>query len=213
MILWDDPNPVKEAWASVNPDEYLLPLILPNGGIEDIQAISAEDAFQGVKDKLDAIKARYKAEQVLVVVGEFNDQKTKMRVTLSGTSPVGDVMIDKTYRGTPENVVETIRKAAQNYMIQLENRWKTEGPVGEEAQGNRFLVTVPFGSFREWKGIRERINNTEGVVRLDIRALSQRGAVIYITFAGEHFELEDRLIPQGLFMRDMGDGWVLTVEN
>lgn len=213
LILWDDPNPVREGWSNINPDEYLLPLVLPNGGIGDIQAISAEDAFQGVADKLDAIRARYKASEILVVVAEFNESNTQLRVTLSGTSPLGDILIDRAYEGSPDNVVEIVQKAAISYMLELENRWKTTGPVASEADGNRFLVTVPFASFREWKGIRTRINNTEGVLRMDIRALSQRGAVIYITFAGEHFELEDRLMPQGLIMRDMGDGWVLTAEN
>ncbi len=212
-ILWDDPNPIKAAWRNIDPDAYLVPIVLPNGGIEDIQAISADEALEGNAEKLAAIKARYKVKQVLVSVGEFNKNQTRLQFRLTGPSPVGDIELDDTFRGTSENVVEVAQKAATDYMVIMEARWKNTARTGPELSGERFLVTVPFSSFREWKSIRERIVGTEGVLRLDIRALSQRGAVVYLTFSGEVFELEERMSQQGLFMRDMGDGWVLTVEN
>jgi len=212
-ILWDDPNPIKAAWRNIDPDAYLVPIVIPNGGIEDIQAISADEALEGNPEKLAAIKARYKVSQVLVSVGEFNKNQTRLQFKLKGPSPVGDIELDDSFRGTPENVVEVAQKAATDYMVIMEARWKNTARTGPELSGERFLVTVPFSSFREWKSIRERIVGTEGVLRLDIRALSQRGAVIYLTFSGEVFELEERMSQQGLFMRDMGDGWVLTAEN
>lgn len=212
-ILWDDPNPLRAAWRNIDSGAYLLPVLLPNGGIEDIQAISADEALEGNAERLAAIKARYKVKEVMVFVGEFNKNKTRLRVTLSGLSPVGEVQLDKSFNGVPEDVVALAEKAAKNYMVNLENRWKAAARTGPELSGERLLVTVPFSSFREWKSIRSRIRQTEGVLRLDIRALSQRGAVIYVTFVGEQFELEERLSQQGLFMRDMGDGWVLTAEN
>jgi len=212
-ILWDDPNPLRTAWRNIDTDAFLLPVMIPNGGIEDIQAISADEALAGNAERLDAIKARYKVSEVLVFVGQFNKNKTRLRVTLNGPSPVGDIQMDQSFTGVPDDVVGVAQRAAKSYMVNLENRWKAAARTGPELQGERFLVTVPFNSFREWKSIRARISETEGVQRLDIRALSQRGAVIYVTFAGEHFELEERLSLQGLIMRDMGDGWVLTAEN
>jgi len=212
-ILWDDPNPVKTAWRNIDTSAFLMPVILPDGGIEDIQAISADEALEGNPERLAAIKARYKVSDVLVFVGEFNKDKTRMRVTLSGPSPVGEVQMDDSFPGTLDNVVEVAQRAAMDYMENLENRWKESARTGPDVAGERLLVTIPFGSFQEWKSIRARIEATQGVLRLDIRALSQRGAVIYVTFDGEVLDLEDRLSQQGLFMRDMGDGWVLTVEN
>jgi len=150
---------------------------------------------------------------VLFRSGRFNKDKTRLRVTLSGLSPVGEIQLDESYSGTPDEVVEIAEIAAKRYMANLENRWKESARTGPEQGGERFLVTIPFNSFREWKNIRALIMETEGVMRLDIRALSQRGAVVYVTFSGEVFELEERLSLQGLFMRDMGDGWVLTAEN
>jgi len=212
-ILWDDPNPLKTAWANIDADAYLLPVVLPIGSIEDIQAISADEALDGNADSLAAIKARYKVSNVLVSAAQFNDRKTRLRVTLLGSSPAGDIEMSESFSGTPEKVVEVAQKAAIRFMKEMEAMWKETAQAGPELTGERLLVTVPFSSFREWKGIRSRIMGTEGVLRLDIRALSQRGAVVYLTYAGEAFDLEDRLSQQGLFMRDMGDGWVLTAEN
>lgn len=212
-ILWDDPNPLKTAWANIDTDAYLLPVKLPVGSIEDIQAISANEALDGNEDNLAAIKTRYKVSNVLVSAAQFNDRKTRLRVTLLGSSPAGDIEMSESFSGTPEKVVETAQKAVVRFMTELEARWKERAQAGPELTGERLLVTVPFSSFREWKGIRSRIMGTEGVLRLDIRALSQRGAVVYLTYAGEAFDLEDRLSQQGLFMRDMGDGWVLTADN
>ena len=212
-ILWDDPNPLKTAWANIDADAYLLPVMLPVGSIEDIQAISADEALDGNADNLAAIKARYKVSNVLVSAAQFNDRKTRLRVTLLGSSPAGDIEMSESFSGTPEKVVETAQKAAMRFMTEMEAMWKNSAQAGPELTGERLLVTVPFSSFREWKGIRSRIMGTQGVLRLDIRALSQRGAVVYLTYAGEAFDLADRLSQQGLFMRDMGDGWVLTAEN
>jgi len=213
-VLWDDPNPLRQAWRTIDTEAFLLPVMIPNGGIEDIQAISADEALAGNADRLAAIKELYKVSDVLISVAEFNKAKTRLRISLSGKiGPVGDIQLDESFPGTPENVVETAQKAATRYMTNLENRWKASAQTGPELEGERFLVTIPFGSFGEWKSIRERIVRTEGVMRLDIRALSQRGAVIYLTFSGEVFQLEERMSEQGLFMRDMGDGWVLTAEN
>lgn len=212
-ILWDEPNPLRTAWGNIDSDAFLMPARLPNGEIEDIQAISADEALEGDAKGLAAIKARYKVSEVLVFVGKFNKNNNRLRLTLSGPTPVGDIELDKSYSATPENVIEVAEKAAQSFMENLENRWKGSARTGPELAGERFLVTVPFASFRQWKNIRARITDTEGVLRLDVRALSQRGAVIYLTFSGEYFELEERLSYQGLFMRDMGDGWVLTADN
>ncbi len=212
-ILWDDPNPLKTAWGNIDTDAFLLPVVLPIGGIEDIQAISADEALEGNADSLAAIKERYKVSDVFVFVGEFNKAKTRLRVTLSQLSAGGEVQMDESFTGSPENVVEVAQKAAARYLSELERRWKEVETSEPEVTGERLLVTVPFSSFREWKGIRSRIMDTEGVLRMDIRALSQRGAVVFLTYAGETFDLEDRLSQQGLLMRDMGDGWVLTAEN
>ncbi len=212
-ILWDDPNPLKTAWENIDADAYLLPVVLPVGSIEDIEAISADEALDGNTDSLAAIKARYKVSNVLVSAAQFNDRKTRLRVTLLGSSPAGDIEMSESFSGTPEKVVETAQKATIRFMAEMEAMWKETAQAGPELTGERLLVTVPFSSFREWKGIRSRIIGTEGVLRLDIRALSQRGAVVYLTYSGETFDLEDRLSQQGLYMRDMGDGWVLTAEN
>ena len=46
-MLWDDPNPWREAWSATSAATGLVPLVMPYGDLEDVQAIDADAAVDG----------------------------------------------------------------------------------------------------------------------------------------------------------------------
>ncbi|MDE0703061.1 MAG: DUF2066 domain-containing protein [Rhodospirillaceae bacterium] len=67
-VLWDDPNPWRDAWAATEREPGLVPVVLPEGSLKDLQAIDAEQAAGRDAQSLAAIARAYGAKQVLVAV-------------------------------------------------------------------------------------------------------------------------------------------------
>ena len=67
-VLWDDPNPWRDAWAATEREPGLVPVALPEGSLKDLQAIDAEQAAGRDAQSLAAIARAYGAKQVLVAV-------------------------------------------------------------------------------------------------------------------------------------------------
>ena len=67
-ILWDDPNPWRDAWLSAEREPGLVPVVLPEGNLKDLQTIDAAQASERDAERLTAIAGAYGAKQVLVAV-------------------------------------------------------------------------------------------------------------------------------------------------
>lgn len=65
-VLWDQPNPWRDAWYG---DETgASRLFVPFGDLSDVRTINARDALAYSPDRLDRIRQAYRADQVAVVV-------------------------------------------------------------------------------------------------------------------------------------------------
>ena len=64
--LWEETNPWWKVWAQRQPEDWLVPLIVPLGDLGDISAIDADQALEGDMERLSAIAARYGAQDVLI---------------------------------------------------------------------------------------------------------------------------------------------------
>ena len=67
-LLWDRPNPWREAWAGLSEADGLVPLAIPSGDLRDLRDISARQAVSGDSARLRAIAERYGAGSVAVMV-------------------------------------------------------------------------------------------------------------------------------------------------
>ena len=67
-VLWDDPTPWRDAWTATEREPGLVPVVLPEGSLKDLQAIDAEQAAGRDAEALAAIARAYGAKQVLVAV-------------------------------------------------------------------------------------------------------------------------------------------------
>jgi len=67
-VLWDDPNPWRDAWLSSEREPGLVPVVLPEGSLKDLQTIDAAQASERDAERLTAIAGAYGAKQVLVAV-------------------------------------------------------------------------------------------------------------------------------------------------
>ncbi|MBM3571825.1 MAG: DUF2066 domain-containing protein, partial [Alphaproteobacteria bacterium] len=98
VVLWDDPNPWREAWNAAPAADGLVPLLFPVGDLADMEDVGPEHAVAGDGDRLRRIAQRYGAGDAIVVearlaeAGEENaDRHLHITATRHGSVPTTEV--------------------------------------------------------------------------------------------------------------------------
>lgn len=208
-ILWDNPNPWRKAWDSIDATNSITPIHLPLGDLTDVSLISVDAVLAGDEAKLEALKKRYGGNYLLIARARPAPGNTGLSITIKGTSPVGPVEFTETYPVENGNLPGAAFKAARDFLAALEKRWKSENQDAATIGGNVFAITVPFGSLEEWRTLKAEIEAAEGVRAIDIKTLSASGALVHIRFSGGGQDLAHALGARGLGLTNVGDAWVL----
>lgn len=209
--IWSGENPWHKAWAELDLNNALVPILLPLGDLTDTNALTAREAIAYNTVKLEALRIRYGASAVLVAGAEPKGE-TQVRAVMQGTSPVGRIGFDKTYEA--EDLASAAVLAANRFQLVMQEKWKSENLVTPTtttavAPSNSITMAVPYSSAAEWSVLRSRIQTTRGVGRIDINSLSGRGAVVSIAFGGTLNELRSAFYQAGFDLSVVGGTWVL----
>lgn len=208
-VLWDTPNPWREAWGKVDASNSITPILLPLGDLTDVSILSVRDVLAGSQDKLAQLKKRYGTDHILIAKAAPSPDGTKINVEVRGESPMGQVEFIQTYPVAGGNLAGASFKAARDFLSALEVRWKQENQNKAGRGGRVFAITVPFSSLQEWQGLRQAIAAIRGVSSVDIKTLSAQGALVNVRFAGNEEAMAAELASQGLILTNVGNGWVL----
>ncbi len=209
-VIWQE-NVWRQAWIDLKAENSLVPIIIPLGDLNDSQALSAEDAIAGHETKLGAVKIRYQADAILVAVATPKT-KNSIHATLKGASPLGIVAFDKTYQAKENEDLKALssRIATRFHFVMLDKWKKKVGTKGAgEAPPQSFSISVPFSSVAEWNNIRIELLTTPGVTGVDVNSISDRGAVVQLTYVGAFPDLQQALKAARLNLALYGGQWVL----
>ena len=210
VVVWQD-NPWRQAWIDLKAENAIVPIIIPLGDLTDSQAITASEAFEGHETKLGSIKLRYQADAILVAVASPKS-KTEMQTSMTGDSPIGKIGFDKLYTANGDETLETLarRVAARFHEVMIE-KWKKEGGAAPVENGlpQSFAVSVPFSSIAEWNNMRIELLTTPGVTGVDVRSISDNGAVIQLSYIVPFPVLQNSLKRARLNLSLFGGQWVL----
>ncbi|MEM8688134.1 MAG: DUF2066 domain-containing protein [Pseudomonadota bacterium] len=209
--IWSGDNPWHKAWAELDLNNALIPILLPLGDLTDTNALTAREAIAYNTVKLEALRIRYGASSVLVAGAEPKGE-TQVRAVMQGTSPVGRIGFDKTYEA--EDLTQAAILAAKRFQLVMQEKWKSENLVTHTtttavAPSNSITMAVPYSSAAEWSVLRSRIQTTRGVGRIDVNSLSGQGAVVSIAFGGTLNELRSAFYQAGFDLSVVGGTWVL----
>jgi hypothetical protein len=195
LLLWDEPNPWRDAWNQGVAQDGLVPLVHPIGDLSDIAAVGGEQALDGDVQRLAAIARRYEAGDVLVVHGtrgmDARGQRPKLDVvaTRYGTA-INEQSLVKSFSVEPgEDVDALLRRAASALVHDIEDNWKRDnilrlGDLGVLA------VAVPISGLSHWLEIRERLDGVAVIRRIDLVLMSLDEVRVNL----HHFGSPDQLV-------------------
>lgn len=208
-LLWDDPNPWREAWANRKASGGLVPLAVPLGEAADVAAIGPEQAIAADPDALAAISAHYGGGDVLIAQATMSDAgqlETVVRRVSGGTATQ---ISSAAYRPNPgESEADMLARAVTASDAALEEAWKHEMLLGFGTEGV-LTAEVPIGEITDWLFVRDRLTGVAAVKRSDLVEIGKRAARVEIHYAGDPKRLQLALAQRDLVLSGAGTSWTL----
>lgn len=211
-VLWDDPNPWRDAWATRSKPEGLVPMVLPAGGDSDVSAIDAEQAVGGEPSNLSAIARRYGAYTTLVAHATREDGgagSPKVKVSLIQYGPGGtEYTSEETFTARDgESIDDLLVRAADAVALEMEQAWKSKNLVRVTGRSVT-AVTLPMTSLSQWVTVRQRLDSVPVVQYIELVVLSRDHARLNLFHMGTPEQLAQALQQVGLSLtrQDVGMG-------
>ncbi len=214
LLLFDDPNPWRDAWAARPDTGGLVPMALPKGDLEDISLIGAEQAVDGDMQRLSAIARRYGAGDTLVVQAiqgiDSNGLATlEVFMTRYGTAQVEQTVVKSYAARTGESMAGLLRRAADDLARRVEDNWKRDNLL-EFGRQAVIAVRLPISGLEDWVGLKRILAGIAVIRRADLVLLSRDEAVVNLHYIGDPDQLSLALEQEDLILGREGDEWIIT---
>jgi hypothetical protein len=209
-VLWDDPNPWREAWANRTVPDGLVPFTVPLGDVEDIAAIDASRAIAADPAALAAIAARYDAGDALIAVATLQPTG-ELGVSLRRVVPGGgaSVIPAGTYKPNPdEKPAAMMQRAVTASATAVAEAWKHETMLDTSQQGT-LTAQVPVGDLGDWIAVRNALSGIPAITGNDLVSLAKDGASVTLHYLGDPDRLRLALAQHDLALSGGEGSWTL----
>ena len=213
-LLFDDPNPWRDAWAARPATDGLVPLVMPMGDLKDMLAIGAEQALGGDMQRLAAVAARYGARDSLVAHGSLGVNERSGRPELEvfatryGTLQQEQTIVNTYSAGPDENREALLLRAATDIARRVAENWKRDNLL-QFGQSSVLAVTVPISGLGSWLDVRGRLTSVAVIDRVDLVLLSRKEVRVNLHYMGELEQLSLALAQADLVLEEDEDDWIL----
>lgn len=214
-LLWDDPNPWRQAWGALGVRDSLSPMVLPRGDLADIATLGAAQAAAGDRARLNAIAGRYGVEDVLVAQAtlrnEIGSRIPSIDVVLRRLGPSGEGTSIESYRGEPqESLQQLMTRAVAAIASGIEERWKRDTLLafGNE---NRLSATVTLTTLQDLVAVRQRLEAAPEIRAIELSEVSGTSAQVMVRYFGDPSRLALALAQSGLVLSQNGGFWTLAL--
>lgn len=207
-VLWDDPNPWRDAWTALG-GGGLVPLVVPTGDLTDAQAMSAEQAIAGNAAAMQALAARWRGSDVMVVSAGLAQGGRRLDVAVTASpgapKPFDTMSYQMMETETPEAM---LARAARDIDRAVDTVFKQPNLLQFD-QAATLSALVPLTGMQDWLAVRERLGRVAQVRRWELVSLSRAEAALVLHVVGDQEQVKAALASAGLRM-EWGDGyWVM----
>ncbi len=214
-LLWDRPNPWRDAWAGLPRAGGLVPLVSPAGDLQDLRDISARQAVAGAPARLRAIARRYGAASVAVMVAAprgagGSPTAIRVSVTTHGADGAGPTFTEIHPVDPAATDGERYRAVAARAARRVQEAWKSDNLLRFD-RGGQIDAAVPVSGLDEWVAISRALADTPTSDGTRVLALSRKSVHLRLRYFGDIEGFRAALRRNDLDLDlDRGDGgWVL----
>ena len=215
--MWEDMTPWHEAWANAAKNAGLVPMLMPQGDLDDIAKIGAPEALGGKQENILAIMQKYEASGVVVPLLQADlaapDGKKEavvdvLRFDETG-KPLDTIHFSLPPLTSPKAVPDILSNGARQIIGQVERGWRQskEAPSGP---ANFLPVDVAVPTLAAWTQIRNRMKQVSAVAGSHIITMTRGLVHAEIEFRGDLPTLQKTMAEKGLFLEQgPAGGWEL----
>lgn len=230
-VLWEERTRWRAAWENNARDSGLVPVIVPDGELDDVSVVSTEDAASGKPDPLKAIAAKYHAAGTAVVtlVGSFDHPASGFSIQMQRVDAMGNAAAPETVALPAQEVGRTgsdamlalsVKKARQ----QLEADWRRErslasvgtatagvpavgikGLGGDEDASQAIVIRLraiaALPSGAAWEHLRQRMADVSGLPRVELLSLQAGSARVELGVSSTIEDVQAALLDRDIELR------------
>jgi Uncharacterized protein conserved in bacteria (DUF2066) len=202
-VLWDDPNPWREAWAQLPAVSGPTRLSMPLGGLDDLNVIDADQARSADPGALTAIAQRNDGDEALVASATAQRQGGKLsgldvRLKRYRLGQLTNSQSTSIAANPGENETDFMNRAVAAVAADIEHGMRPSSD--KEASLD---AVVPIASLGDWVAMQQRLAAVPGIHKVDLLSLSRQQAKIAIKYVGSPDQLKSSLAGADL---DLGGG-------
>ncbi len=176
-VLWEEPNPWREAWYQV-PSGGVVPTVLPFGDIADIRDVSTGQALAGDRDALMKLAKRYDAGGAAVVsLSPRAGGEAQLTVRRIGPEGLGAMLVETVRLGDAADEAERLKPAVERTLALLDEEWRQDNLVRPGVE-TKIPVVVPIDSMARWVEIRRALDGASIVPRYEVLQLTRSMAAV-----------------------------------
>jgi hypothetical protein len=197
-VLWEDPNPWREAWQNLPPRDGLLPIAVPYSDLADIRDLSTVQALRGDEERLRAVADRYGARDVVVAKASrtFDQRDNRPVLEIAIVRRIGDgleeTIIESIKGQNPDDLIGLLDAGVTRVVSTLSSSWKRANLVLPGLE-TRVTVVVPIDGFGRWLSIRRRLDGIGVLRRFDLLRISKREALMDLWVQGGAEQLRNAI--------------------
>lgn len=210
-VLWDDPNPWRDAWADRPAGPGPTRLVVPLGGVSDLTVLDAQQALAGTPAALGKVAADNGGGDAIVALATTERESGR----LSGLEVTVKRYRQGQLTGTQGESFSINPGESEDAFLQRAvagTAAAIETGANEVAAGNggppaSLTATVPISGLGDWIAVRNRLAGVPTVKRVDLLSLSRSEARIEITYSGTPDQLKSSLAGADLALAGSDPTW------
>lgn len=196
-LLWQDPNPWRDAWADSAERDGLVPMIVPFGDLSDMADVSVSQAMGGDEARLGVIADRYGAADSMIAIADYGIvpgsnlpglQITIIRVGATEQNPLILTVAAKAVGEEAKMYADAVVAAAEA----IEEGWREANLLRFEDR-RQLAVTVPLRNLSDWVSVRSRLGRVAVVAGWKLTALTRSAAEVELSLIGDEDQLNQAL--------------------
>ncbi len=213
-VLWPENNPWWTAFAKQFEAERPLRLIMPLGDLEDVSAMTIEQALSGDQLAIQRLASRYGAKDGIVASVELlSDPSAGEPVSIRlGAKRAGQLNRSGqpfTLNGPPGEPLERVlENAVVRLQDSLDEQWKSQHILRLDT-GGLIFVDIPIRSLNDWVKINRDLQSLPVVNEVEIAAFAQTLVKAQIYYVGDEVGFELALDDLGLTLSREEEEWLL----
>ncbi|MDX1711697.1 MAG: DUF2066 domain-containing protein [Rhodovibrionaceae bacterium] len=190
-VLWDEPNPWRQAWSEYPANAGLVPMIVPLGDLSDMAAIDAVEAIAGDQAGLSTVADNYGAVGAVVAQaqtsGDAEAGTARVDVLarwydLSGGG-AGQTVTDSLRQREGEALEDLLYRGADSIASAINESWKQANLISFDQQQS-LIAEVRVNGLRQWQQVRSRLQSVSMINGLQLRSLNRLAAMIELSYFG-----------------------------